>query len=112
MATKISFLKDSTSTTESKFCEAYTFGKQYKVHSKKSPIDTINELGICIYINLFDIRNILLGIGGCWYKAIFINETTRMRFLITIKSKNSICEKNKIVFNKIKIYTDKKMQYF
>lgn len=31
---------------------------------------------------------------------------------MTIKSKNRICEESKIVFNKIEIYTSKKIQYF
>lgn len=36
-----------------------------------------------------------------------------MRFSITIiKSKNAICEENKIIFNEIETYTGKKMQYF
>lgn len=35
-----------------------------------------------------------------------------MRFFITIKFKNRIYKESKIVFNKIKIYKGKKMQYF
>ena len=35
-----------------------------------------------------------------------------MRFPMTIKSKDGICEESKIVFNKIETYTGKKMQYF
>lgn len=34
-----------------------------------------------------------------------------MRFSMIIRSKNRICEENKIVFNKIEIYIGKKMQY-
>ena len=52
------------------------------------------------------------GVGGYQYGAIFTNKVTSMRFLIIVKSKNVICNKSKIVFNKIKIYTGMKIQYF
>lgn len=39
MATGVSFLKDSTSTTEAEFCEAYNLAKQHQVYSKERPID-------------------------------------------------------------------------
>lgn len=64
MATGISFIKNSTSTTEPKFCEACTLGKQRKVHSKELPIDTTDEPGVRIHTNLFGGGNTLSGIGG------------------------------------------------
>lgn len=35
-----------------------------------------------------------------------------MKFPLTIKSKDAICQEKKIVFNKIETYTGKRMQYF
>ena len=110
LATKIFFMKDFT--TKPEFCEACTLGKQHKVHSKEPPIDTTDELGACIYANLFGRGNTLLDIGSYWYGAILTDEATRMRFFMIIKSKDGICEESKIVFNKIETHTSKKMQYF
>lgn len=112
MATGISFVKDSTSTTEPEFCEACTLGKQYKMHSKEPPIDTTDKPGVRIHADLFGGRNKLPGVGGYRYGAILTDEATRMRFPMTIKSKDGICGESKIVFNKIETYTGKKMQYF
>ena len=112
MATKISFVKDSTSTTKPEFYKAYILGKQHKVHSKKSIIDITDEPGVRIHEDLFDNRNILSDIGGYWYWAIFINEAIRMRFFMIIKSKDSIYEESKIVFNKNETYKGKRIQYF
>ena len=110
MATGISFVKDST--TESEFCEACTLDKQHKVYSKEPAIDTTDKPGACINADLFGGGNTLLGVGGYQYGAILTDEATRMRFCITIKSKDEICEESKIVFNKIETYMDKKIQYF
>ena len=110
MATGISFLKDNK--TEPEFCEACTLGKQHKVHSKEPPIDTTSEPGIRLHADLFGGGNTLPGVGGYQYGAILTDEATRMRFPMTVKSKDAICEESKIIFNKIETYTGKKMQYF
>lgn len=82
------------------------------MHKKKPAIDTTDNLRVCIYTNLFAGRNILPDAKGYQYGAIFINETICIRFFIIIKSKNNINKEKKIVFNKIEIYTRKRMQYF
>ena len=51
-------------TTETEFCEACTLGKQHKVYSKESPIDTTDEPRACIHADLFGRGNTLPGIGG------------------------------------------------
>ena len=110
VANGISFIKDST--MEQEFYEAYTLGKQHKVHSKKPTIDTTDEPKARIYADLVGGRNTLPRVGGYRYGAILTDEATRMRFPMTIKSKDGICEENKIVFNKIETYMGKKMNYF
>ena len=110
LATRISFVKDSI--TEPEFCEACTLGKQHKVHSKEPPIDTTDEPRARIHADLFGGGNTLPGIGGYWYEAILTNKATRIRFTMTIKSKNRICKESTMVFSKIETYTGKKMQYF
>ena len=110
LATGIFFVKDST--IEPEFCEVYILSKQHKVHSKEPPIDTTDEPVVRIYADLFGRGNILPDVGDYQYGAILTDEAIRMRFPMTIKSKDGICEENKIVFNKIETYTSKKMQYF
>lgn len=64
MATRISFMKESTSITKPEFCEACTLEKQHKVYSKEPPIDTTNKPEVRIYANLFGVENTLPSVGG------------------------------------------------
>lgn len=41
-----------------------------------------------------------------------MDKTMRMRFPMIMKSKNAIWDESKIFFNKIEIYTGRKIQYF
>ncbi len=111
MATGISFLKDDTNT-EPVFCKACTLGKQHKVHSKEPPINTTDKPGVRLHADLFGGGNTLPGVGGYRYGGILTDEATRMRFPMTMKSKDAICDESKIFFNKIETYTGRKMQYF
>lgn len=61
MATKISFLKNNTNI-KLDFCKTYILNIQHKMYSKKSLINTTDEPKICLYIDLFCEKNILLGI--------------------------------------------------
>lgn len=64
MATRISLIKNSTSTTEPEYCEAYTLNKQHKVYSKELPINKKDKLRVRIHTDLFDGGNTLPGVGG------------------------------------------------
>ena len=103
--------KDNTNKNL-KLCETITLGKHYKVYSKKSSIGITKKTGVRLYIDLFGGRNTLLSVGNYRYGAILMNEATRMRFSMTMKSKNVICDKSKIFFGKIETFTDRKIQYF
>ena len=109
--TGISFLKNNINT-EPDFCEAYTLGKQHKLHSKEPPIDTTEKLGVRLHADLFGRENTLPGIRGYQYGRILTDEAKRMKFPITMKSKDAICDESKILFNKIETYMGRKMQYF
>lgn len=61
MPIEILFLKDNTNI-RSDFGNVYIIDKQHKMHSKKPVINNINKLKIYLYANLFNKRNILLGI--------------------------------------------------
>lgn len=61
MAIKILFLKNSTNI-KSDFCKTYILSIQHKVYSKKSFINTTDKPRICLYIDLFCEKNILLSI--------------------------------------------------
>lgn len=111
LTTRILFSKYNVNT-ESEFCEIYTLDKQHKVYSKELFINTANELEIRLHADLFSRRNTLLGIGSYRYGAILIDETTRIRFSIIINLKNTIYDKSKILFKKIKTFMGRKIQYF
>ncbi len=111
IATGISFLKDDTNT-EPDFCKACTLGKQNKVNSKESPIDTRDKPGVRLYADLFDGENTLPGVRGYQYRKILTDEATSMRFPITMNLEHAICDETHILFNRIKTYTGRKIQYF
>lgn len=54
-----------------------------------------DESGVYIYADLFGGRNILSDVGGYWYIAIFIDETTRIKFPMTIKLKIGYMRKSR-----------------
>ena len=111
LATGIFFSKDNANK-DLNFCEACTLGKQHKVHSKESPVDTTDKPGVRLHADLFGGGNTLPGIAGYRYGAILTDEATRMRFPMTMKSKDAICDESKILFRKIETFTGRKMQYF
>ena len=111
LATGILFSKDNANK-DLNFCEACTLGKQHKVHSKEPPVDTTDKPGVRLHADLFAGGNTLLGITGYRYGAILTDEDTWMRFPMTMKSKDAICDESKIFFRKIETFTDRKMQYF
>ena len=111
LATKILLLKNNTNK-KIDFCKTYTLDKQYKIYNKKLLINILEKPEVCLYADLFGRENILPNIWDYRYRTIVINKAMRMRFLMTMKSKNTICNKSKIFFNKIETYIDRKMQSF
>lgn len=65
-----------------------------------------------LYVNLLFKENILSDIKNDRYSALLSDKATLIRFLIIIKSKNAMFNKNKIFFKKIVISTVNKMWYF
>lgn len=108
MATKIFFSKDNANI-EPDFCEACTLAKKHKMHSKIPPINTTDESGVYLYADLFSGENILPDIRVYWYRAIFTDKTTQIRFPMTIKLRDAICDESKIFFKKNKIFMGRKM---
>ena len=108
LVTGILFSKNNANK-DLNFCKACTLGKQHNVYSKKSPVDTTDKPEIHLHADLFGGGNTLPGIAGYRFGAIFTDEATWMRFPMTIKSKDAICDKSKILFRKIEIFTGRKM---
>lgn len=102
------FFKDNANK-ELDFCEVYTLGKQHKVYSHKAPVNITDKPEVRLYVDLFAEENTLPCLRGYKDRAILIDETTRIRFLMTINSKDAICDKSKILFRKFETFTDKKM---
>lgn len=74
------------------------------MHIKEPPIDVSDEAGIRLYANFIGGGNKLPGIGSYRYGALHTHEATRIRFAMTMKSKDAICEESKAIFNKIETY--------
>ncbi len=52
---------------ESQFCEAYTQGKQHKVHNKEPATNRATETGVRLHADLFGCGNTLQSVGGYRY---------------------------------------------
>ena len=53
-----------------------------------------------------------MGIGGFWYGALVVDDATRMKFPMTLKSKDEIGPQNVAIFHKVKTHTGRKIKFF
>ena len=118
-------LKNITDSVEFKnikisFCEACALEKQHKVHSKEPAIHKAILPEKRLYNDFFGGGNTLPGIGSYRYGSVVINNVTRTRFAIVLKTKNKICDKLFKVINRIEteirrlvkaLKTDKSKKY-
>lgn len=94
------------------FCEACTLGKQHKIHSK-NPASHRSEIpGERLHSDLFERGGTLLEVGGFHYDAIVVDDATRMKFALTLKTKDEICSQILIIFNKIETHSERKIKFF
>ena len=91
--------------TKTSFCEAYSLGKQHKIHSKEPATYKATLPGEKLHNNLFGSGNTLPNIGGYRYGSVVIDDATRTCFSIVLKTKDKICDKFLKVINCIKTET-------
>ena len=102
-------LKNRKSST---FCEPCALGKQHKVHSKVLPTNKATEPGTRLHADIFGGGNTFPGVGGFHYGAVVIDDATRMRFPITLKTKDGICDEVPPLLNRVETHTGRKVEYF
>jgi hypothetical protein len=94
------------------FCETCVLNKAHKIHSKISVVHRAKIVGERLHSDLFERGDILSDVERFRYDAIVIDDHTRMKFLIILRSKDEITIKIQALFNKMKTHTDRKIKFF
>jgi hypothetical protein len=94
------------------FCEACVLDKAHKIHSKTPAAHRAKMPGERLHSVLFDDGDILSDVEEYRYEVIVMNDHTRMKFSLTLKSKDEITIKIRALFNKMKTHTDRKIRFF
>jgi hypothetical protein len=111
MTKKIEFVKQKNDQKDH-FCEACVLDKAHKIHSKISIVHRAKLPDERFYSDLFDDENTLSDVESFRYDAIVMNDHTRMKFFIILRSKDEITIKIQALFNKMKTHTSRKIRFF
>jgi hypothetical protein len=110
---RVEFVKSiKPQKNEDHFCETCVLDKAHKIHSKISAAHKAKLSDERLYSDLFDDENTLSGVEGYRYKVIVMNDHTRIKFPLILKSKDEITFKIRALFNKMKTHTDRKIRFF
>lgn len=82
------------------------------MHNKKSAINYTIKNGKRLHLDLFRGRDTLQSISGYYYRRVVIDDTTCMKFSITLKSKDTIYRELVTIFNQVKTHTRQDLEYF
>ncbi len=110
VAKKVEFIKQKDEKDH--FCEACVLGKAHKIHSKTSAAHRAKLSDKRLHLDLFDDENILSNVEEYRYEVIVMNDHTRMKFSLILRSKDEITIKIQALFNKVKTHTDRKIRFF
>jgi predicted RNase H-like nuclease len=99
-------------SNEDFFCEACTLSKQHKVHSKESVNHRSEILEERLHSDIFEKDNTLSGVDEYRYDAVVIDDATRMKFSMILRTKDEICAQILIIFNQIENHTGRKIKFF
>jgi hypothetical protein len=94
------------------FCEACVIGKAHKIHSKTSASHRTKFPDERLHSDLFDDDETLSDVEEYRYKVIVMNDYTRMKFLIILRSKDEITIKIRALLNKVKAHISRKIRFF
>jgi hypothetical protein len=109
MTKKIEFVKSIKSQNDKKdhFCEICVLNKAHKMHNKTFVTHRVKISNERLHSDLFDDENTLSNVEEYRYEIIMMNDHTRMKFLLILKSKDEIILKIRALFNKMKTHTDR-----
>jgi hypothetical protein len=108
MTKKIEFVKQKDDQ-KNHFCETCVLDKAHKIHSKISIAHRAKLFDERLHSDLFEDENTLSDVDDYRYETIMMNDHTRMKFLIILRSKDEITIKIQALFNKMKTHTDRKI---
>jgi hypothetical protein len=111
MTKRIEFVK-SQKDEKDHFCETCVLDKAHKIHSKISVIHRSKIADERLHSNLFDDDETLSDVEDFRYEVIMMNDHTRMKFSLILRSKDEITIKIRALFNKMKTHTDRKIRFF
>jgi hypothetical protein len=111
MTKRIEFIKQKDDK-KNHFCETCVLDRAHKIHSKISAAHRAKLPDKRLYSDLFDDEDTLSDVEEYRYEIIVMNDHTRMKFLIILKSKDEIIFKIRALFNKMKTHTDRKIRFF
>jgi hypothetical protein len=94
------------------FCETCVLNKAHKIHSKTSAVYRTKLSDERLHSDLFEGESTLSDVENFRYDVIMMNDHTRMKFFIILKSKDEIIFKIRALFNKMKTHTDRKIRFF
>jgi hypothetical protein len=97
---------------EDHFCETCVLDKAHKIHSKTSFAHRAKMSSERLHSDLFDDDETLSDVEEYRYEVIIMNDHTRMKFFLILKSKDEITIKIRALFNKMKTHTDRKIKFF
>ncbi len=111
MIKRIEFVKQKDDKKKDYFCETCVLGKAHKIHSKTSTAHRVKMSNERLYSDLFDDENTLSNVEEYRYEVIVIDDHIRMKFFFILKSKDEITSKIRVLFNKMKTHTDRKIRF-
>jgi hypothetical protein len=94
------------------FCETCVLGKAHKMHSKTPAVHRAKTVEERLHSDLFDDEETLSDVESFRYEIIVIDDHTRIKFFLILKSKDEIVKKNRTLFNKMKTHIDRKIRFF
>ncbi len=109
---RVEFAKSQKDEKDDHFCETCVLGKAHKIHSKTPAAHRAKMPDERLHSDLFDDESTLSDVEGYRYGVIVMNDHTRMKFFLILKSKDEITIKIQALFNKMKTHTDRKIRFF
>ncbi len=94
------------------FCETCVLDKAHKIHNKTFAAHKTKTVDERLHSDLFKDEKTLSNVEDFRYEIIIIDDHTRIKFLIILKSKDEIMNKIRALFNKIETHIDRKIRFF
>jgi hypothetical protein len=110
MTKRVEFVKQKDEKDH--FCETCVLDKAHKIHSKISIAHRAKLPDERLHSDMFEDEDILSHVEDFRYDAIVMNDHTRMKFFIILRSKDEITIKIQTLFNKMKTHTSRKIRFF